>query len=449
MEKANTLSRAWAVLDPEVPLPSGDERYVDLSAVRGGEAVVEEIARRIRWTDETLDLTGKNFVNLLVTGHRGNGKSTELLRLKQVLEEDGYLVVYFVGEVELNLGDVEWSDILLTMVSQVVEQAKKADLRPDEETLERIVGWLAQELVKKEVRREQEIELVGQFGVDASLPFFAKVLAAIKGAFRTGAVQVREIRREVERRASGLLKDINDLIDDLQRQLETSGRKGLVIIVDDLEKIVLRSLADSPRLTTHSAIFVEHGEHLKTPHCHLIYTMPVSLLSEENVGQIFPDTPFVIPVVKVRTRTGQRYAAGVRALCQVVERRVDTGAVFELPKLLEELALTSGGHLRDFLRLVRYASQYATADRIDRAATKKAVSAMIREYDRLVKDADLPKLVYIARERRLPRDAEYAHLPYHLLVLEYRNEEAWADVHPLVARTAKFKERLINEDEKE
>jgi hypothetical protein len=81
-------------------------------------------------------------------------------------------------------------------------------------------------------------------------------------------------------------------------------------------------------------------------------------------------------------------------------------------------------------------------------ATEKAVSAMIREYDRLVKDADLPKLVYIARERRLPRDAEYAHLPYHLLVFEYRNEEEWANVHPLVARTSKFTERLADEAER-
>ena len=97
--------------------------------------------------------------------------------------------------------------------------------------------------------------------------------------------------------------------------------------------------------------------------------------------------------------------------------------------------------------MVRYALQYAKGDRIDKVAVKKALNAMIREYDRLVKDADLPKLVDVCRERRLHRDAEYAHLPYHLLVLEYRNEDAWADVHPLVARTSKFRQRLAHESE--
>ena len=149
MHKANSLSRAWAVLDPEVPLSAGDERYVDLSSVRGGETVVEEIARHIRWTDQDLHFQGKHFANLLVTGHRGNGKSTELLQLKQALEKEGYFVIYFAGELEVNLGDAEWCDILLTMVSQVVEQARLAGFRPSEQTLERIVGWLAHELVNR------------------------------------------------------------------------------------------------------------------------------------------------------------------------------------------------------------------------------------------------------------------------------------------------------------
>jgi hypothetical protein len=51
-------------------------------------------------------------------------------------------------------------------------------------------------------------------------------------------------------------------------------------------------------------------------------------------------------------------------------------------------------------------------------------------------------LVKVEKEKRLPSDMEYAHLPYHLLVLEYRSSqgEKWAMVNPLVKRLSKFEE---------
>jgi hypothetical protein len=75
----------------------------------------------------------------------------------------------------------------------------------------------------------------------------------------------------------------------------------------------------------------------------------------------------------------------------------------------------------------------------------KAIRALVREYDRLVKDADLPRLVKVHCEKRLPSDPEYSLLPYHLIVLEYQNGERWADVHPAVRETRKFRQAWENE----
>jgi len=57
----------------------------------------------------------------------------------------------------------------------------------------------------------------------------------------------------------------------------------------------------------------------------------------------------------------------------------------------------------------------------------------------------LPRLVKVHREKRLPSDADYALLPYHLIVLEYQNGERWADLHPAVQESRKFKEAWENE----
>ena len=51
----------------------------------------------------------------LFTGHIGCGKSTELLRLKAELEQEGFHVVYFESSQDLEIGDVDITDIMLAI----------------------------------------------------------------------------------------------------------------------------------------------------------------------------------------------------------------------------------------------------------------------------------------------------------------------------------------------
>ena len=442
---ANSIETAYIAVDPEIPLPSGDPRYVDLTEFRGGDNIVRDITRQIRWTDLEPESTPgeKRFSKLLVTGHRGCGKTTELLRLKAEFEKNGYFVVFFDAELELNKNDVEWSDIILTIIRQIDEHVRNSNLKLGlrDEVLENIGNWLAEVVVEKKEKSEQEAQLESQFGVGANLPFFVKVSTALKAIFKTSSSQAKTVRQEVETRAALLFDDVNTLLDDLQIQLKDKGKRGLVIIVDGLEKIILRPLTEDTNLTSHSSIYIEHGEHLKTPRCHIVYTMPISLLREEHVGEVFIDAPSVIPMVKVCDSDGKEYSDGIAKMCEVIHQRVDVPEVFESDSLLKGLCLASGGHVRDFLRLVRYACRYAD-NKIDGKAAQRAINELVREYDYLVKDDDIEKLVKIHEERRIPSDPEYARLSHQLLVLEYRNQERWADVHPMVKQTRKVSEVL-------
>ncbi len=447
---ADTIETAYIAVDPERALPSGDRRYVDLTEFRGGDNIVRDIARQIRWTAlESEGTSGeKRFSKLLITGHRGCGKTTELLRLKTELEKHDYFVVFFDAELELNKNDVEWSDIILTMVRQIDEQVRSNSdlkLKLRDEVLDNIGSWLAEVVVEEKEKSQQEAELESKFGVGVNLPFFVKVSTALKAVFKTSSSHVKTVRQEVETRAALLFDDVNTLLDDLQIQLKDKSKRGLVIIVDGLEKIILKTLAEDTRLTSHSSIYIEHGEHLKTPRCHIVYTMPVSLLREENVGEVFIDAPSVMPMVKIRDSEGNEYPDGIAKMCEIIHQRVDVTKVFVEPDaILKELCLASGGHVRDFLRLARYACRYAD-NKIDSIAAQKAINQLVREYDYLVKDDDITKLVKVHEERRVPSDQEYAHLSHHLLALEYRNEERWADVHPMVKQTRKVREALADE----
>jgi hypothetical protein len=444
LKRADNPRAAYVAVNPDEALPSGDPRYVDLGRFRGEVDVIKKLLETpIAWTDAEREANGepRQFLKLLLTGHRGCGKSTELLRLQSRLEEQGYFVVYLAAELEMNLNDMDWSDILITMVHQIAQAVQTSPLKltlPDA-PLERITDWLAQVMVKKEERQDQMASLETEFAVEAGLPFFAKVLAAVKAMLKTSSSHVKEVRREVERKASVLLTDLNEFLDRLQVQLRDRGRKGLVVIVDGLEKITLYPLTERSPITTHNAIYIQHGEHLKSPRCHIVYTMPIALLTEANIGQIFPSRIAVLPMVKVRRQNGEPDPEAVQAMCEMVHRRVDVEKVFASDAVLEELCLASGGHVRDFLRLVHYAC-LGTEGQVDHQAAEDAIYALMNEYDGLVKDVDLEKLVAVHRMQRLPSDPAYARLPSYLLTLEYRNQDKWVDVHPLVARLPKFQE---------
>jgi hypothetical protein len=146
-------------------------------------------------------------------------------------------------------------------------------------------------------------------------------------------------------------------------------------------------------------------------------------------------------MVKVRNSEGDEYPDGIAKMCEVVHQRINVPEVFESDFILKDLCLASGGHVRDFLRLVRYACRYAD-NKIDGKAAQRAINELVREYDYLVKDDDIEKLVKVHKEHRIPSDPEYARLSNQLLVLEYRNQERWADVHPMVKQTRKVREVL-------
>ena len=71
-ESAKTLRDAFNAVDPAQPLSANDKRYVNCTDVRGDEDVVKALCNTILRSDLPR--------HQLCTGHRGSGKSTELLR---------------------------------------------------------------------------------------------------------------------------------------------------------------------------------------------------------------------------------------------------------------------------------------------------------------------------------------------------------------------------------
>ena len=119
-QKLLTIGKLIGDCDPNNSLPPGSEFYIDFSDIRG-TSVVKLLKRSI--TD-----TGKDESAQLFAGHIGCGKSTELHRLEQELDADGFHVVYFDSDHYLDMGDVSVTDILLVISDQVAHSLQKGNV---------------------------------------------------------------------------------------------------------------------------------------------------------------------------------------------------------------------------------------------------------------------------------------------------------------------------------
>ncbi|MEI7869294.1 MAG: hypothetical protein WCI11_15510 [Candidatus Methylumidiphilus sp.] len=424
---ATTRRSAFIACHPEIPLYDVDDsRYVDLTDVRGGESLVRNIALAIEWAEMP------DFHQQLVTGHPGCGKSTELFRLKAELEDKRYFVIYMdVGDI-LDLGDITYLDILVGIAKSVVHDMNEIKLKLNDRLLEELQDWFADKTKTKTEEKKQEGDIKASVGIGGSLPFLSSLLTEITGQLKNSSSRRLEIRRTLEPELDVFIQRLNTLIDSARVQLKNESFVDLVIIVDQLEKTVYQPRKDGE--SNHTELFVHHAGHLKAPHCHIIYTVPISLALTANLGDIYAaGKPFVIPMVNSQSE------AGHNKLREIIERRIQIEVVFDPPEGVETLVDMSGGAVRDLLRLVRLACM-GEGGTITEADVDRAKRNLIMDYDRLVRRDDLPRLKQVDEQKWV--DRTFADLLRQRIIHEYQNGERWADLHPAVREIPWIKREL-------
>lgn len=137
MAIARNLNEATPALDFEIPLRSGDPRYVDFSSVRDSGSVA-----RLRTLLQRQP--GDRWLHAVFASHRGAGKSTELLHLQHDVS-DRYYTIYFEANVELDPQGFSMEELLLVL-ARVVEERMRDDRQTplDGSLLQKIEDWFAE-----------------------------------------------------------------------------------------------------------------------------------------------------------------------------------------------------------------------------------------------------------------------------------------------------------------
>lgn len=424
---ASTLDDAYRACNPDHPLDADDNRYVDLSDVRGTRVISTAIARRIERSE------AGHYYQQLFTGHRGSGKSTELFQLKRELESRKFFVVYIDVEELLDLATLDYLDVLLSIIKQTEEELRQQNIKLEESLLQSISDWFTEKIIEEDLSTDFSAGIQTQAEAKAEIPFFAKLMTRITANIKTSSTQRIKTRNKLKNELPIFIDRLNALLLDARNKVKKQGQKDIVLIVDGLEKMPYRILDD--RQSNHSHLFVLHAEQLKSPRCHIVYTTPISLVFNANLGNDFDDVQ-ILPMVKTNEE-------GIECLTTVIAKRIDITAIFKDPDVVTNLIKLSGGVMRDLIRLIRLATE-TDNEKIDTPEIEYAQKTLIREYDRLVKSEELEQLEWVHSNKRVTGDETYARLLHHRLVLEYQNGERWAALHPAVTQITWLKQHLTN-----
>lgn len=404
LQRADTLSEAYQLLDPLRPLEGEwlEQFYAERPEAASIQPLLDELLLDDREDDKTI-----------FTGHRGGGKTTELARLERELNPS-HIAVRMDVESLLNLGDINYADLLLMMGLQVFRHAHRRGIRLDEKKLDNLRFWYKTHVLEEEDRAALDGEVEAQLSVG---------IASIAAKLRTDAPRREHIRAQAQSNLSDLLERLNALLEALRKKR----RKRILVIIDGLDKMY--------DLGQVSNLFLHGANALLEPRCRVIYTVPIALYNTNDFQQVrLSFRNFALRNIKVWERDGS--PSPDRAVLQeVLERRMEPQLL--APQAAQRLVELSGGLLKELIALARNSVLRARRLRgeggpVQPEDVEYAARQVRNTYRALLTPDQYRELQRIARGERFVNTPLAQELLHNLSLLEYDGEGAWWAIHPIV-----------------
>ena len=416
-------------LKVDEPLEPDNELYEPLYAADTADPI-----ELIHGNIALAEVESLNFIS----GFRGSGKTTELFRLRQQLEQEGHFVAYANAlDFLLPTEPVEISDFLLVLAgsfSEAIEKSLEIDLK-QEGFWTRFVNFLW----------KTEIKLDG-LEAKAAIPS-----SDIGLNFKTSLKDVpsfrRQLRQKLASRIGEVRREVHEFFDFGRKTVQAAKKssRNIVFLFDQLEQLRDPIGTDGQVVDSVTTLMANHRSDLKVPLFHMVFTVPPWLKFKlPMMGDIR-----MLYNVKLWRNDDKRsrFGAGYKTMQRVVERRFTRPGMerfFGKPtkagafSLADKLIDASGGHFRDLIILLRESVLRATELPISAHVVDAAINNLRTSYrpSNLV-DAQLLQQIGQQRDCMLkdltPESLQRItfFLDTHCALI-LKNGEEWYDVHPLI-----------------
>lgn len=410
-------------LDPDNPEDTA--LMVDLNEARGSfsqDKLLFELG--VDAISQTLDEENP-YQYIVFGGHRGCGKSTELRRLAKFLHQPNlYYVVLVDALTELDINNLNYSDILLAQAKVLIQQLQDDAIPLETAYFSKLEQWFSQRVNTQLSERQLVGKLETGGKASTGLPFLGNLFASLTTAISVGSTHKEEIRTLVRNSFSEFASAFNLLIRHVEEQLKLAGHGNKILFIID----------GTDRLSNNDAnnFFVRDIHQLKQITSHFIYCTPIEILTENNrIGQDF--SVFRLPMVKIAEKNATDYhPIPIAKLTELIHKRTDP-RLFADTTALDQLIKASGGHIRDLMRLMDFCLAETLGRKlIDTDIANTAIKFLATEYQRVIQQNDYALLVEIDRAAtsHVPVSQQSCHLLYNLVLLEYNSY--WWQSHPVV-----------------
>ena len=242
-------------------------------------------------------------------------------------------------------------------------------------------------------------------------------------------------------------------IDEIARVIQTTTQREVLVIIDDLDKLDWKLVRE---------IYQDNINALFQPHLKTVFTIPIAAIRDIELRTIL-QTASGNPVQQMEVAKffskAQRHQpdadpvkAKVDVFLEILKKRVPSDLTE--PETAQKIVQHSGGVVRELVRIARGCCSQCLLKlrsdptiqslQIDDEILHLALRDIRNDFAASLGENRYEILTTIYHEAAPASvtDSEFLVLLYGLYILEYRNDDLWYDVHPVVVELLRRKQLL-------
>ena len=437
MHRANTLQECVLTLD----IGALNNDNFDLFYTEFQNKYRTDIVKKLNYKLNVFDSVGikPTHSKFILAGHRGVGKSTELVRVSKLCTD--YESIFVNADEASGPENTGYTNLLVLIANQIMNfGVDNHYLKKDDEAFDGLLRYWNSEIEISSLQKtcEDKKEGIGlaskftgevesKFGFLNALKARLSVNTSLDGTIasnNSSSKSVDEIIHTVINKNDMLfVSALNSMITKLQSSM---GNKRLLLLIEELDKVGQFDLAEE--------IFIKHVKAFTSIECDIIFTYPVHLLYDPkylHVKDSFTDI-FTLGVIEIIDDDGYYVPEAIEAFKELIYKRIDENLIED--NALEKAIKMSGGLIRDAFTIISEAAMDADIDGepiITLDYILNAIKPLEDRYSKLItisngfqKVADL-----VGQTHQLVTD-ELRELLRAEVVLEYSNGRYF--VHPAI-----------------
>ena len=427
MKKANDFYEIQDAVEFNNPIDDKDEFYTDFSGFRKGfhESKIYKFLNinPITYTCNKLSQPKKVFLS----GHRGTGKTTELLKLKNAIDKTKcYLTIFCdLSNEELDVNNIDFVDVIILILEKLIETLKEKNIDIPKSNIESFYDWYKDRIVEINNKTDEsaEIEVEGKVGIDI-FSFFSMVTKT-KGKLSGSNSTKETIRSTFINKFSDFSLKFNQFILDIKEYLTANKlAEDLLFIVDGFEKI--------GTLEDRKKILIDNSNKFIEIKANMIITLPIELFSQgAKLNEFAKSISF--PLISLDDDSKNQFK-------KFIYKRVDK-SLFKDEDVIDKIIEYGAGSPRETLKVIQNSFYEAQEDILDMQSVEDAQKVMSEPIVNFLVEDEVELLKDINSDKKTLYSDTLANLLVKKIVLEYDNGKD-KRINPILLDNDDFKELL-------